>query len=260
MKITTWNVNSLTARLQHVLDWLKTNPVDVLALQELKQTEDKFPFMELQAAGYNAQMFGQKTYNGVALLTRAPLVAADVQRNIPGFSDESARLIAANVDAPGGTIRMVGAYFVNGEAPGSEKFEYKMSWLRALRDWLRGELDAHPRLVLLGDFNIVPEDRDSYDPVGLAGTILHTDEERHHFKALLDLGLVDSFRLFEQPEKSYTWWDYRQLGYQKNRGLRIDHILVSAALKGQVAGCSIDRAPRKWKRPSDHAPVTLELR
>lgn len=260
MKIATWNVNSLTARLQHVLDWLQANPVDVLALQELKQTEDKFPFMELEAAGYNAVMFGQKTYNGVALLTRAPLVAADVTRNIPGFADDSARVIAGTVDAPGGPLRVVGAYFVNGQAPGTDKFDYKMTWLRALRDWLRDELDRHPRLVLAGDFNIVPEDRDSYDPVGLAGTILHTDEERHHFKALLDLGLVDSFRLFEQPDKSYTWWDYRQLGYQKNRGLRIDHILVSAALKDQAVACSIDRAPRKWPKPSDHAPVTLELR
>lgn len=260
MKIATWNVNSLTARLPHVLDWLKANPVEVLALQELKQTEDKFPFMELQAAGYNAVMFGQKTYNGVALLTRAPLAARDVAHNIPGFVDESARVITGTVDGPGGPLRVVGAYFVNGEAPGTEKFEYKMSWLRGLRDWLREELAAHPRLVLLGDFNIVPEDRDSYDPVALAGTILHTDEERGHFQALLALGLHDAFRLFEQPEKSYSWWDYRRLGYQKNRGLRIDHILVSDALQGQVAGCTIDRAPRKWPRPSDHTPVIVELR
>ena len=259
MKIATWNVNSLTARLQHVLDWLAVNPVDVLALQELKLTDDKFPHQALREAGYEAAVFGQKTYNGVALLTRAPLTADDVVRNIPGFADESARVIAATVPAPGGPLRVVNGYFVNGQAPGSDKFDYKMSWLRALRDWLRAELAAHPRLLLLGDFNIAPEDRDSHDPVGLAETIHHTSEERHHFQALLGLGLADAFRLFEQPDKSFSWWDYRMLGYQKNRGLRIDHILVSEPLRAQVAACGIDRVPRKWPKPSDHAPVTLEL-
>ena len=259
MKIATWNVNSLTARLQHVLDWLAVNPVDVLALQELKLTDDKFPHQALREAGYEAAVFGQKTYNGVALLTRAPLTADDVVRNIPGFADESARVIAATVPAPGGPLRVVNGYFVNGQAPGSDKFDYKMSWLRALRDWLREELAAHPRLLLLGDFNIAPEDRDSHDPVGLAETIHHTSEERHHFQALLGLGLKDAFRLFEQPDKSFSWWDYRMLGYQKNRGLRIDHILVSEPLRAQVAACGIDRVPRKWPKPSDHAPVTLEL-
>ncbi len=257
MKITTWNVNSLNARLQHVLDWLAANPVDVLALQELKLSDDRFPFEVLREAGYEAAVFGQKTYNGVALLSRAPV--ADVVRNIVGFTDDSSRVIAGTVDAPGGPLRIVNGYFVNGQAPGTDKFEYKMSWLRGLRDWLREELAAHPRLVLLGDFNIAPEDRDSYDPVGLAETIHHTTEERGHFKALLGLGLTDAFRLFEQPEKSYTWWDYRQLGYQKNRGLRIDHILVSAPLVPQVTACDIDRAPRKWPKPSDHAPVTVTL-
>ena len=259
MKIATWNVNSLTARLPHVLDWLAANPVDVLALQELKLTDDKFPHQALGEAGYAAVAFGQKTYNGVALLTRAPLAAQAVVRNIPGFADESARVIAATLEAPGGPLRVVNGYFVNGQAPGSDKFDYKMSWLRALRDWLREELAAHPRLVLLGDFNIAPEDRDSYDPVGLAETIHHTTEEREHFKALLGLGLTDAFRLFEQPEKSYSWWDYRMLGYQKNRGLRIDHILVSEPLVPLVSACSIDRTPRKWPKPSDHAPVTVEL-
>ena len=259
MKIATWNVNSLTARLQHVLDWLATNPVDVLALQELKLTDDKFPHEVLRTAGYEAAVFGQKTYNGVALLTRAPLQAQDVVRNIAGFADDNARLIAATLDAPGGPLRLVNGYYVNGQAPGTDKFDYKMSWLRGLRDWLREELAAHPRLVLLGDFNIAPEDRDSHDPVGLAETIHHTTEERDHFKALLGLGLTDAFRLFEQPEKSYSWWDYRMLGYQKNRGLRIDHILVSPPLLPQVTACSIDRTPRKWPKPSDHAPVTLTL-
>ena len=257
MKITTWNVNSLTARLQHVLDWLAANPVDVLALQELKMTDDKFPLEMLREIGYESAVFGQKTYNGVALLSRTPV--ADVGRNIVGFSDENSRVIAGTVDAPGGPLRIVNGYFVNGQAPGTDKFDYKMSWLRGLRDWLREELAAHPRLVLLGDFNIAPEDRDSYDPVGLAETIHHTTQERDHFKALLGLGLVDSFRLFEQPAKSYSWWDYRMLGYQKNRGLRIDHILVSEPLRPQVKACVIDRVPRKWEKPSDHAPVVLEL-
>lgn len=259
MKITTWNVNSLTARLSHVLDWLAANPVDVLALQELKQTDDKFPHEALTEAGYHAQAFGQKTYNGVALLMRQPLGAQAVVRNIPGFADEESRVIAATFDAPGGPLRVVNGYFVNGQAPGSDKFDYKMRWLQALHDWLRDELATHPRLVLLGDFNIVPEDRDSYDPVGLAETIHHTSVERRWFQALLDLGLVDSFRLFDQPEKSFSWWDYRQLGYQKNRGLRIDHILVTPALSPLARSCDIDRVPRKWPRPSDHAPVTLEL-
>ena len=257
MKIATWNVNSLTARLQHVLDWLAANPVDVLALQELKMTDDKFPLEMLREIGYESAVFGQKTYNGVALLSRTPV--ADVGRNIVGFSDENSRVIAGTLEAPGGPLRLVNGYFVNGQAPGSDKFDYKMSWLRALRDHLREELAAHPRLMLVGDFNIVPEDRDSYDPVGLAETIHHTTEEREHFKALLGLGLTDAFRLFEQPEKSYSWWDYRMLGYQKNRGLRIDHILVSEPLVPLVSACSIDRTPRKWPKPSDHAPVTVEL-
>jgi exodeoxyribonuclease-3 len=182
-----------------------------------------------------------------------------VSKNIGGFADHHSRVISATIDTPAGELRVVNGYFVNGQAPGTEKFAYKMSWLRAMREWLREELAAHPRLVLLGDFNIAPEDRDSFDPIGLAETIHHTTEEREHFKALLGLGLADSFRLFEQPEKSYSWWDYRMLGYQKNRGLRIDHILVSEPLVPHAKSCTIDRVPRKWDKPSDHAPVTLEL-
>jgi len=257
MQIATWNVNSLSVRLPQVLDWLARQPVDVLCLQELKLTEDKFPFMELRSAGYEAVAFGQKTYNGVAILARTPLTA--VVRNIPGFEDEQARVIAATVETPQGPLRMLNGYFVNGQAPGTDKFAYKMRWLQALHDWVRSELEAHPRLVLLGDFNVAPEDRDSYDPVGLADTIHHTREERAHFQALLGLGLTDAYRMFEQPEKSYSWWDYRMLGFQKNRGLRIDHILVSEALRGAVTACTIDRAPRKNPQPSDHAPVVLTM-
>lgn len=258
MKIATWNVNSLTARLAHVLTWLQANPVDVLCIQELKLTDDKFPLDALREAGYHSAVFGQKTYNGVAIMSRAPL--AGVARNIEGFTDEQSRVIAGTLDTDAGPLRIVNGYFVNGQEPGSEKFAYKMKWLEALREWLRAEMALHPRLLLVGDFNITPEDRDSFDPVGLRETIHHTTQEREHFKALLELGLTDAFRLFEQPEKSFSWWDYRMLGYQKNRGLRIDHILASAPLVPRIVGCVIDRAPRKWDKPSDHAPVIAELR
>lgn len=253
MKLATWNVNSLAVRLPQLLDWLATNPVDVLVLQETKLTDDKFPTLEIGAAGYQVQWFGQKTYNGVALLSRLPAQA--VVKNIPGFADEQARVIAATVDG----VRCIGAYFPNGQAPGSDKFAYKMGWLDALREWLREELRQHPKLVLMGDFNIAPEDRDVYDPVAWAGQIHCTDEERAQFRALIELGLVDAFRLFEQPPKSWSWWDYRNLAFRKNQGLRIDHILVSEALRSAVTACNIDKVPRKNERPSDHAPVTLVI-
>ena len=249
MKLATWNVNSLTVRLPRLLDWLAAQQPDVLVLHETKLTDDRFPHAEIEAAGWRAQWFGQKTYNGVALLSRTE--ATGVVRNIPGFADDSARVISATVD----DVRVVGAYFPNGQAPGSDKFEYKMQWLRALRDWLRDEIAAHPKLVLMGDFNIAPEDRDVHDPVAWAGQIHCTDEERGHFRHLLGLGLVDAFRLFEQPPKSWSWWDYRNLAFRKNQGLRIDHILVSDALRAGLQSCSIDKAPRRNERASDHAPV-----
>lgn len=257
MKIATWNVNSLTARLQHVLDWLATNPVDALCLQELKLTDDKFPHEVLAAAGYQAAAFGQKTYNGVAILSRTAVT--DVVRNIPGFEDEQSRVIGGTLDSTLGPVRLINGYFVNGQEPGSEKFAYKMRWLEALHGHVQNELAAHPRLIVLGDFNVAPEDRDSFDPEGLRDTIHHTVQEREHFRNLLALGLTDSFRMFEQPPKSFSWWDYRMLGYPKNRGLRIDHILVSQALQPKVRGCLIDRVPRKWEKPSDHTPVVVEL-
>ena len=253
MKLATWNVNSLNVRLPQVLDWLVANPVDVLALQELKLTDDKFPHQAITDAGYNAQCFGQKTYNGVALLTRAP--ATEVVKNIPGFADDMARSISATVDG----IRVIGAYFPNGQEPGSDKFEYKMSWLKGLRDWVRTELAKYPKLVLMGDYNITFDDADVWDPVGLKDTIHCTEEERYHLRALVALGLHDSLRLFPQPEKSYTWWDYRDYAFRRHHGLRIDHILVSNALKPSVTACTIDKGPRKNERPSDHAPVILEL-
>jgi exodeoxyribonuclease III len=259
LKFATWNVNSLNVRLPHLLDWLATQQPDALVLQETKLTDDKFPHTELAAAGWQAVWFGQKTYNGVALLTRAGTAADSVVKNIPGFADEQARVIAGTVNSPHGPVRVVGGYFPNGQAPDSDKFVYKMKWLQALQGWLALELQQHPQLVLMGDFNIAPEDRDVYDPVAWAGQIHCTPEERAHFQALLGLGLVDAFRLFEQPPKSWSWWDYRNLAFRKNQGLRIDHVLVSAALKDRVRACSIDKAPRKLERPSDHAPVLVEI-
>ncbi len=254
MKFATWNVNSLSVRLPQVIDWLAANPVDVLALQETKLTDDKFPAAALAEAGYQAQWFGQKTYNGVALLTRAPVT--DVVRNIPGFDDELARVITGTT-ADG--VRVIGAYFPNGQAPGTEKFEYKMYWLRALRDWVKAEMAAHPKLVLMGDYNITFDDADVWDPVLLKDTIHCTEEERYHLRALIALGLHDAHRLFPQPEKSFSWWDYRDFGFRRNRGLRIDHILVTEALKIQASSCEIDKVPRKNERPSDHTPVVLTL-
>ena len=257
MKIATWNVNSLTVRLPQVLDWLAANPVDVLCLQELKLSNDKFPLQELQTAGYQSAVFGQKTYNGVAILSRTP--ARNIVKNIVGFTDEQSRVIAVTVDMPTGEIRVVNGYFVNGQSPGSEKFDYKMKWLESLREWLREELVAYPNLVLLGDFNITADDRDTFDPEGLRETIHHTTEERLHFQALVKLGLTDAFRMFDQPEKSFSWWDYREMAFRRNRGLRIDHILVSEPLKPLVRSCVIDKLPRKNERPSDHVPVVVEL-
>jgi exodeoxyribonuclease-3 len=256
-KIATWNVNSLSVRLPQVISWLASNPVDALCLQELKLVDEKFPFKELEAVGYHSAAFGQKTYNGVAILSRTS--PRNVVKNITGFADEQSRVIAATLDTPQGEIRVVNGYFVNGQERGSEKFAYKMKWLEGLNAMLKTELTAHAKLVLLGDFNITIDDRDTYDPEGLRETIHHTTEERQHFQGLIDLGLTDAFRIFEQPEKSYSWWDYREFGFRRNRGLRIDHILVSDVLKPRVTGCVIDKLPRKNERPSDHAPVIVEI-
>ena len=257
MRLATWNVNSLAVRLPQVLDWLQQQAtdqgIDALVLQETKTTDDKFPREAIEAAGYQVDFFGQKTYNGVALLSRQG--ATDVVRNIPGFEDDMARVITGTVQG----VRVIGAYFPNGQAPDSDKFAYKMRWLDALRAWLQAELQHHPRLVLMGDFNITVDDRDVWDPVGLAGTIHCTPQERAHFQGLIDLGLCDAFRLFDQAEKSYSWWDYREMAFRRNRGLRIDHVLVSQALREATQACVIDKAPRKNERPSDHAPVIVTL-
>jgi exodeoxyribonuclease-3 len=256
-KIATWNVNSLSVRLPQVIDWLATHPVDALCLQELKLTDDKFPHQALSDVGYHSAVFGQKTYNGVAILSRT--VLNDVSKNITGFADEQSRVISATMTSEHGNVRIVNGYFVNGQEPGSEKFAYKLKWLDGLNAMLKSELQAHAKLVLLGDFNITADDRDTYDPEGLRETIHHTTVERDHFKALMALGMTDAFRMFEQPEKSFSWWDYREFGFRRNRGLRIDHILVSEALKSRVTGCVIDKTPRKNERPSDHTPVIVDI-
>lgn len=253
MKIATWNVNSLAVRLPQVLEWLAAHQPDVLAIQETKLTDDKFPHAEFEAQGYRAQWFGQRTYNGVALLSRGEMT--DVVKNIPGHEDPQTRVLAATVNG----VRVIGAYFPNGQSIDSDKFVYKMNWLTALRGWMKSELDAHAHLALLGDYNIAPEDRDVYDPVAWFGQVLCSPQERAHFQGLIDLGLHDAFRLFEQPPKSWTWWDYRNLAFRRNQGLRIDHILVSAGLKSRIASCAIDKLPRKNERPSDHAPVMAEF-
>jgi exodeoxyribonuclease-3 len=260
MKIATWNDNSLTVRQPQFIDWLKPqeaigadHAIDVLALQELKMSDDKFPLAAFTEAGYHAQWFGQKTYNGVALISRSE--GTQVVKNIPGFEDDMSRVITATF----GDVRVIGGYFPNGQAPDSDKFAYKMRWLAALHQWVKQEMAAHPKLALMGDYNITFDDLDVWDPVGLAGTIHCTPEEREHLNGLVQLGLHDSFRLFEQAEKSFSWWDYRDFGFKRNRGMRIDHILITDALKTCATGCVIDKVPRKNERPSDHTPVVLTL-
>lgn len=253
MKLATWNVNSLNVRLPHVLGWLRDHQPDVLCLQETKQEDAKFPYEALKEAGYEAVHIGQKTYNGVAILSRHPL--SNVQHNIPNFDDDQQRVIAADVNG----VRIICAYIPNGQAVDSDKYQYKMRWLNALSDWLQSELVAHPKLLLLGDYNIAPEDRDCHDPAAWVGQILVSPAEREAFQRLLRLGLHDSFRLFEQPEKSFSWWDYRMMGFRRNFGMRIDHILVSDALKSACISAQIDKAPRMLERPSDHTPVLLTL-
>jgi exodeoxyribonuclease-3 len=253
MQIATWNVNSLKVRLPHLLQWLAANPVDVLCLQETKLTDDKFPLAEINAAGYEVVFSGQKTYNGVAILSRHPLT--DVVRNNPHYPDAQQRLIAATVDG----VRIICAYVPNGQAVGSDKYDYKMSWLTALREWVREEMAAHPQFAILGDYNIAPEDRDVHDPAAWEGAIHCSVPEREALRALFGLGLSDAFRLFEQPDKQYSWWDYRQMAFRRNRGLRIDHILLSPALTERCSACVIDRDPRKWEQPSDHTPVIATL-
>jgi exodeoxyribonuclease III len=257
LTLATWNVNSLKVRLPHLLDWLATHRVDIVCLQETKLVDEQFPVVQLDEAGYAAVFAGQKTYNGVALLTRKGTVPAaeDVVAALPSFEDPQKRLIAASV----GTLRVVCAYFPNGQSVGSDKYDYKLRWIAALNTWLRNELKHHPRLALAGDFNIAPEDRDVHDPKAWEGQVLFSEPEKQAFRDLIELGLVDSFRLFDQPERSYTWWDYRMLAFRRKMGLRIDHVLLSKGLAPHCTACTIDVEPRRREQPSDHAPVIATL-
>ena len=253
MKIATWNVNSLRVRLPQLLEWLAANPVDVIGIQETKLTDEDFPAAEVEAAGWRWAHYGQKTYNGVALLSRHPL--DKVSRGMPGFEDEQRRVIAATIRG----LRVVNVYVPNGQAVGSEKYAYKLRWLEALRGYLSEEARAHPRLAVTGDYNIAPADEDVHDPAQWAGQILCSEPERAAFRALLELGLRDSFRLFQQPPGSFTWWDYRQGGFSRNQGLRIDHVLASIPLAAACRGSVIDLAPRRVERPSDHTLLTSDF-
>jgi len=253
MRIATWNVNSLKVRLPHVLDWLAKHQPDALCLQETKLEDGNFPAEAIKAAGYHAVYSGQKTYNGVAILTRAP--AVDVHMGIPGLDDPQRRVIAATC----GDTRVVCVYIPNGESLESDKYQYKLKWLTALTEWLRGELAKYPRLALLGDYNIAPEDRDVWDVKEWEGKVLFSPPEHAAFKGLQGLGLTDSFRLFEQPERSFSWWDYRMNAFRRKLGLRIDHILVTAPLAQACTACVIDIEPRRLERPSDHAPVMADI-
>lgn len=253
MKIATWNVNSLKVRLPQVLEFLAAHRPDALCLQELKLEDASFPLGEINGAGYQAAFSGQKTYNGVAILS--PNAADEVAVGIPGYDDPQRRVIAATVNG----VRLICVYIPNGEAVESDKYKYKLEWLMQLIVWLKQEMAKYPKLALLGDYNIAPEDRDVYDPRFWTGKVLFSEPEKAAFKDMLALGLTDSFRLFDQPEKSYSWWDYRMNGFKRNLGLRIDHILLSQELAKSCKSCSIDKAMRAKERPSDHAPVIAEI-
>ncbi len=253
MKLATWNVNSLKVRLPQVLQWLGDNPVDVLCLQETKTTDDKFPAAAIEAAGYQVVYSGQKTYNGVAILSKHPMT--EIVKNIPHFEDEQQRVIAATIEG----VRVICAYIPNGQAIDSDKYQYKLRWLAAFHQWLVEELRTHEALSVLGDYNIAPEDRDVHDPVLWQGQVLVSELERAAFQGLIGLQLKDAFRLFEQAEKLFSWWDYRQMAFRRNMGLRIDHILLSPPLAARCSACVIDKAPRKWEQPSDHTPVIVTI-
>ncbi len=253
MKIATWNVNSMKVRLPQVLEWLAAANPDILVVQEIKQVSEVFPEESFTEAGYQSVVNGQKTYNGVAVLSRSP--AGEHVLEIPGFEDPQRRVLASTIDG----VRVVNLYVPNGQSVGSEKYEYKLSWLAALRNYLQDELKQHDKLVVLGDFNIAPDDRDVYDPEKWGDDILCSPLEREALRKLLELGLTDVFRLFEQPEKAFSWWDYRRAGFQRNAGLRIDLILASEAMTKACQASYIDREPRTWERPSDHTPVIAEF-
>ncbi len=254
MKIATWNVNSLKVRLPHVLQWLEAAQPDALAIQETKTIDENFPLTEIEAAGYKAVFSGQKTYNGVAILSKAE--ASEIVTDIPGLDDPQRRILAVTIDG----VRVVNLYVVNGSEVGSEKYAYKLDWLAKVTAWLQEQAAQYPKLVVLGDFNIAPEDRDVHDPAAWAGQILCSEPERTALQTIQSIGLSDVFRQFEQPEKAFSWWDYRAGGFRRNLGLRIDLILASKPLADSCASCVIEREPRTWEKPSDHTPVVAEFK
>ena len=275
IRIAAWNVNSLKVRLPHVLRWLQdqekaNQPIDALCLQELKLTDDKYPHRELEEAGYLSLAAGQKTYNGIAIIVRKAALAPistdhetsflKTTRNIPDFEDEQQRILAATVCFSGmQPMRLISAYFPNGQSPDSDKFVYKLGWLSALHSWLASEMTQHPQLALLGDFNIAPSDADVHDPKAWEGQNLVSPPERDAFQELISLGLTDSFRMFDQAPKTYSWWDYRMMGFRRNAGMRIDHILLSKSLQDKCTSSIVDKEPRTWEQPSDHAPVIATI-
>ncbi len=254
MKLATWNVNSLKVRLPQVLAWAGKQRPDVLCLQETKLEDVNFPRAEIEAAGYRVLFSGQKTYNGVAILSREP--ATGTVTAIPAFPDEQKRVLAATI----GGVRIACLYVPNGESVGSEKYQYKLRWLSAAREWLKDEISRNARLAVLGDFNVAPEARDVHDPELWEGKVLFSEPERAALRHLEEIGLSDAFRLFDQPAGAFTWWDYRMNGFRRKRGLRIDHILLSEPLAKQCTSCTIDIEPRGAERPSDHAPVMAEVK
>ncbi len=253
MKVASWNVNSLKVRLPHVLQWLEDARPDILALQETKSTDENFPEAEINAAGYQAVFSGQKTYNGVAILSKTN--ATECITDIPQLDDPQRRILAATIDG----VRILNLYVVNGQEVGSEKYDYKLRWLAAVKDYLAQQLAEYEKLIVLGDFNIAPEDIDVHDPEAWRDKILCSDQERDMLKAIIALGLTDSFRLFEQPADSFSWWDYRAAAFRRNLGLRIDLLLASKALSDNCTAAGIDKEPRTWERPSDHTPVWAEF-
>jgi exodeoxyribonuclease-3 len=254
VKLATWNVNSLKVRLPQVLAWADKHRPDALCLQETKLQDERFPAADLQAAGYSSLFSGQKTYNGVCIVSLAP--PSETITEIPGLGDPQKRVLAATIAG----VRIINIYVPNGESVESDKYQYKLRWLAAFRDWLKAELVQHPRLAVVGDFNVAPENRDVHDPAAWEGNVLVSVPERNAFKELLAAGLKDAFRLFEQPEKSFSWWDYRMNAFRRKMGLRIDHILLSEELARTCTACTIDIEPRRNERPSDHAPVVAELK
>jgi exodeoxyribonuclease-3 len=255
VRCASWNVNSLRVRLPQVLDWLESAQPDLIGLQETKTQDDDFPLIDIEAAGYEAVYSGQKTYNGVAILSRLPFSPTDVVTGIPGLDDPQRRILAATY----GEIRFINVYVPNGSVVGSDKYGYKLEWLNKLYCYLKQQLEQYQKLIVVGDFNIAPEDRDVHDPQAWEGSVLVSPKERQAFHSVQQLGLYDSFRLFNSDEGKFSWWDYRAAAFRRNMGLRIDHILVSQSLRDSCTGCSIDTEPRRWERPSDHAPVYADF-